>query len=104
MTFNEHKQLWDWELACHQYPENIELPDCPIIEIPVNKIINRPDAAEQRIKDVIESISIEGQLTPIKVYRLWGKYRILEGRHRLIAIRELGWKTIKAQDITDYET
>ena len=95
--------LYDWEIKAHTYQENRDLFDCPVIDISVWDIINRPDGERTRIDTLKGLMRKNGQECPIKVFRLWGRYKILEGRHRLIAARELEWKTIKAQDVTDYK-
>lgn len=93
--------LTEEEQAAHEY---VYRPiDAPVIELPVWDIINRADADRGRAQRVMDSMQKEGQKEPIWVAKMFGKWRVIEGRHRLIAARTLEWKTIKAQDITYYE-
>lgn len=50
--------------------------------------------AEARVKELIESISKIGLENPIIVHKIEGGYEIIEGAHRLEALRRLGWKEI----------
>jgi len=64
--------------------------------IKIDKLANaHPNIKEDDYQKLKENIKMFGQLEPIKIYR--GK--VVDGRHRVKAMKELGYKTIKAIEL-----
>ncbi|MBA7474250.1 Nucleoid occlusion protein [subsurface metagenome] len=70
----------------------------------------RTHADDDKMRELVRSIATKGLFHPLTVTPEDGKYRILAGHRRLIAVRGLGWKDVpcsimdldgrKAEDIT----
>lgn len=51
--------------------------------------------ADKRVKELMEDISRNGLKYPIDIHKLGhNKYEVIQGVHRLEALRRLGWKEI----------
>ncbi|WP_282094344.1 ParB/RepB/Spo0J family partition protein [Epibacterium ulvae] len=56
------------------------------------------DASKAGVASLVSSISEIGEvLKPISVRKVKGEYRLMDGLHRLLAVRELGLETIPAR-------
>ena len=69
--------------------------------IPVDLIQTGPEQArtskvEEGIDELAESIKRFGLLHPVTVFPKEGKYILLAGQRRLLAVKELGWQEIPA--------
>ncbi len=70
----------------------------------------RTHADDDKMRELVRSIATKGLIHPLTVTAEDGKYRILAGHRRLIAVRGLGWQEVpcsimdldgrKAEDIT----
>lgn len=70
----------------------------------------RTHADDDKMRELVRSIATKGLIHPLTVTPEDGKYRILAGHRRLIAVRGLGWQEVpcsimdldgrKAEDIT----
>ena len=64
--------------------------------IKIDKLANaHPNIKEDDYQKLKENIKMFGQLEPIKIYRR----KVIDGRHRVKAMKELGYKTIKAIEL-----
>jgi len=71
-------------------------------KIPVDLIEVGPEqarlrAVDKNIDDLAENIKRFGLLHPISVFPREGKYELIEGQRRLLAVKKLGWKEIDAR-------
>lgn len=74
------------------------MPDIPISEIEIGKSQARNRKVREDLEDLVESIRKVGQLQPVSVYKNeHGKYELLLGQRRFLALKELGHTTIKAE-------
>lgn len=76
--------------------------------IPVDLIEVGPEQARLRkvdknIDDLAENIKRLGLINPITVFPREGKYELIEGQRRLLAVKKLGWKEITAKIIPKME-
>lgn len=55
---------------------------------------NNLPKAELRVQELMVDISKNDLENPIDVHKIEGEYEIIEGVHRLEALRRLGWKEI----------
>ncbi len=74
----------------------IELRDLPIslIKIPESYVKSKYD--KEKLELLKRSIQAQGQIEPIIVCHTDGEYYLIDGLHRLLALRELGYKMVKA--------
>mgnify|MGYP000162147705 CR=1 FL=1 len=89
---------------------NTQITEIPVEQITIHKLLqNRCTAAEgiredkevkklnQHIKDLARSIKHNGQQTPARVIHDGLKYYLVDGHHRLAAIKEAGIENIKVE-------
>jgi len=77
-----------------------------IANIDVGKFAIREKFNEEHMKEIAESLKVDGQWNPIIVRpKEDGKYELIAGHYRLQASKELGWNEIDAtiKDLTDDE-
>lgn len=60
---------------------------------------------EAKLRETAESMSLVGQLAPVRVIEADGRFEIVYGHRRLIAARRLGWTELNAEivEATDRE-
>jgi ParB family chromosome partitioning protein len=75
------------------------LADIPLDEIRMLEQV-RQDYPEESIGELADSIRSQGLLQPIQLKREGAVYRIVYGHRRFLAVKRLGWPTIKA--LVDY--
>ncbi len=68
-----------------------------LIEIGPEQARTSKKSLEEGIDDLAESIKRFGLLHPITVFPEEGKYILVAGQRRLLAVRQLGWKEIPAR-------
>jgi len=72
--------------------EEYELVRVDLIEAGPELVRTRK--VEEGIELLAENIKRVGLIHPLKVYRKEGKYRLLAGQRRLMAIKRLGWEKV----------
>ena len=77
-------------------------------KIPVNLIEVGTEQARLRkvdknLDNLAENIKRLGLINPITVFPMEGKYVLIEGQRRLLAVKKLGWKEITAKIISKIE-
>lgn len=78
--------------------EKVEFEDVPLDLIDVGPWQARTRKVEENTDELAESIRCLGLINPITVYKKEdGRYELVAGQRRLIAVEKLGRKTIKAQ-------
>mgnify|MGYP001026688143 CR=1 FL=1 len=90
-----------------KFLENLELREDQLIyPSPRNPRLKGLSAEEPGVKALAASIRKDGQLQPIIVQKIGGRYETVDGDRRCVAIfRVLKWKTVKAAayELTDRE-
>jgi ParB family transcriptional regulator, chromosome partitioning protein len=67
-------------------------------ELEFNEFNPRLTYSESSVENMAKSMSIYGQLAPVKVRAgSNGKYEVVFGHRRVSAARKMGWTTIKAE-------
>lgn len=75
-----------------------------ITNIDVGRFAIREKFDEKHVKEILESLKVDGQWNPIIVRpKEDGKYELIAGHYRLQASKELGWEEIEAtiKDLQD---
>ena len=75
-----------------------------ITNIDVGRFAIREKFDEKHVKEILESLKVDGQWNPIIVRpKKEGKYELIAGHYRLQASKELGWEEIEAtiKDLAD---
>lgn len=72
--------------------EKEEYARVPIELIDAGLEIVRTRKVEKGIEELAENIKRVGLIHPLKVYKKEGRYRLLVGQRRLMALKKLGWK------------
>lgn len=75
--------------------------DLPSLAIPLDLIDDNPLPprhyySEEDLQSLAKSLSVNGLVTPINVYQNGDRYVLIEGKHRTIVARRLGWPAISA--------
>jgi len=88
----------------------VDVRSIPLAELLPPLYPVRTHADDDKMRELVRSIATKGLLHPLVVTSEDGKYRILAGHRRLIAVRGLGWQEVpcnildldgrKAEDIT----
>jgi ParB family chromosome partitioning protein len=72
--------------------------EIPLSKIETGKSQARTRRLEENIDELAESINRVGLLEPVVVYELdGGKYELLTGQRRVLAVTKLGWEKIEAK-------
>ncbi len=77
-------------------PPTDKIENISIDEITLNPYQPRTGFCEEQIRELAQSIKTYGLLQPIIVRRSKKSYQLVAGERRLLACRELSWKTIPA--------
>lgn len=87
-TAVQSQRLWRAE----SIPSNLVLTDS-----------NQPRSARSKGDQaaLMDSMKLDGQTTPVLVYMVGDKYKLVDGEGRLLAARELGWTNIMAVIMED---
>ena len=75
---------------------NSRLVDLPINLIKIPEPYVRSKYDREKLELLKRSIKAQGQIEPIIVCQSDGEYYLVDGLHRLLALRELGYRMIKA--------
>ena len=74
--------------------------DIPINKIEINRSLSRIRKVTEDLGGLTKSIQNVGLLQPIIVYQKEdGKYELIAGQRRFLAVKELGWENIKVEII-----
>ena len=90
------------ENILNDFADESILADSSYRKIPVNEIIDTPDARleiedeHNTISELADSINKNGLISPINVRKTDKGYEVVAGRRRLAAVRSLGWNAIPA--------
>lgn len=77
-----------------------------IANIDIGNFVIREKFNEEHVKEIAESLKVDGQWNPIMVRpKEDGRYELIAGHYRLQASKELGWEEIEAtiKDLSDDE-
>ncbi len=110
-VINEDKFERIWQLYRSVEPEEVNedksfesIPDNQVLWIPINDIKPNPFQIREDFADVetlAKSIKRNGLLQPIVVKLVEGEYVLLDGERRWRAVKSLGWKNIRALQVSD---
>jgi len=103
-VINEDKFERIWQLYRSVEPEEVNedksfesIPDNQVLWIPINYIKPNPF----QIRTLAKSIKRNCLLQPIVVKLVEGEYVLLDGERRWRAVKSLGWKNIRALQVSD---
>ena len=87
-------------------PGQGQLDNAEVRMIALNLIADAEDAArlsypEDTMQELSESMAAMGQLVPISVFPVGKGYQVLEGQRRLMCARDLGWRSLRCEIVTD---
>ena len=91
-----------WPYLAKRQVEEVEKKDVerlPVIEVSIKHIIAK--LPQHDLDDLKRDIEKYGQCTPIYLSRVGRKWAIEEGIHRYNTMKELGYKKIKAKDVSN---
>jgi ParB family chromosome partitioning protein len=78
----------------------MQFTDIPVSEVDVSQSNVRKNLEDGEIdsslSDLANAIESQGLLQPITVYRAKNRFALVVGQRRLLAVKQLGWKTIPA--------
>ena len=77
----------------------VKVEEIPIDEIEMGTSQTRSRKVEVGIDELSRNITKVGLLHPVLVFKTDGKYELIAGQRRLLAVTKLGWKKIPAQVI-----
>ncbi len=77
-------------------------------EIPVKSVVASKSQSRQRkvmddIDELANNIRVFGLIHPVTVFEKDGKYELIAGQRRFLAVQKLGWKTIPAHVVPEPE-
>lgn len=75
----------------------MEFDQIPVDKIEIGKSQARIRKVKEDLQELVESIKKMGLLQPVTVYKKNGKYELVTGQRRFLAVQQLGWRTIPAQ-------
>ena len=87
-------------MSSQEKKKEVESKKIPVDLVEIGPEQSRLRAVEKNIDDLVENIRRFGLLNPITVFPREGKYELLEGQRRLLAVKKLGWKEIDARIIS----